>query len=433
MSYINLYLNKNFKKKIKLPGSKSISNRILLLSSLSKGITIIKEILISEDTLVMFNILKNLGINLYFDYINNNFIIYGCKKNFPIKKNNLFVGNAGTVIRPLISILSILGGEYILFGTKRMHNRPIKDLIVVLKKIGMNIKYLKNIGYPPLYISYGKFKISKLNIKCDISSQFLTSLLIGLGLLSKKYKFIFIKILGKLTSKPYIYITINLMKIFGINVIINNNILKIFLNSGYNSPGIFLVEGDVSSASYFLAAGVISGSLIKVKGIGRNSIQGDMKIINILRMMGGIINVKKNYIESFSKDLLYAINIDCNDFPDSAMVIAIISLYTNNINILRNISNWKFKESNRLFAMKKELSKLGAKVSIGEDFIKIIPPKFIKSAIIDTYDDHRIAMCFSLVSLNTFLKYGVFIRINNPKCVCKTFPNFFLFFNKKNI
>lgn len=432
ISYINLYTNNKVKNIIKLPGSKSISNRILLLSSLSNNITIINNLLISEDTKIMLNILKILGINLIFNYINNNYIIYGCNGNFLFRNKKLFVGNAGTVVRPLTAVLSIIGGNYILFGTKRMHNRPIKDLVNVLKKIGMNIKYLGKYGYPPLYISYGNLNIFKINIKCDISSQYLTSLLISLGLLFLKKKII-IKVIGKLTSKPYIYITISLMRLFGIFINFNKkNIFELFLNYGYKTPGNINIEGDVSSASYFLAAGVITGNLIRVKGVGNNSIQGDMNIINVLRMMGGIINVGKNWIEASSNGYLYPINIDCNNFPDAAMIIAIISLYTNDINILYNISNWKFKETDRLFAMKNELKKLGAIVNIGNDYIKIIPPKIIKSAIINTYNDHRMAMCFALVSLNNFFKKGVFIRINNPKCVYKTFPYFFNFF-KKNI
>uniref|UniRef100_A0A1B6E916 3-phosphoshikimate 1-carboxyvinyltransferase n=1 Tax=Clastoptera arizonana TaxID=38151 RepID=A0A1B6E916_9HEMI len=321
--------------KIKIPGSKSISNRILLISALSLGITKIKNLLISDDTLIMIKCLKKLGIKI--KKYKKNFLIYGNFLKFLNKNIKLFVDNAGTVIRPLTSVLSFMKGNYILYGSKRMNKRPIKDLVNSLNNIGMNIKYLKNKGFPPLLIKKGKLKTNIIKIKSNISSQYLTSLLIS-SILLKKFKEIIIITNNNIVSNSYINITINLMKIFKVNVIkINNNIFKIFTEQNYISPKIIEIEGDLTSASYFLAASIISKGPIKIKGILKNSIQGDVKFLDILEDMGAKINYENNKLEIYYNKNIKSFNINCINFPDLAMTLLILSLYSDNISLFKNL------------------------------------------------------------------------------------------------
>jgi len=403
---------------VNLPGSKSITNRILLLSAIADGETIIKHPLQSDDTHHMIEALKILQVDLTQNK-NGDIHIKGSQGQFKNKSAEIFLGNAGTAFRPLTAALSFSQGNYMLSGVPRMHERPIKDLVDALLQLNANITYLNQEGYPPLKISPSEIIInSSVKIKGDISSQFLTALLMAIPLTKKEVS---IEIVGDLISKPYIDITLNLMSRFGVHVKkIDWQHFLIPGSSAYVSPGEIFVEGDASSASYFLAAGALAGD-IEVKGIGKNSIQGDVKFTEALALMGAKIQTLEASIKVSKVKILQAINLDCNHIPDAAMTLAVLALFANGTTKLHNIGSWRVKETDRIKAMATELKKLGAAVVEGEDFIEITPPLHIKENVeIDTYDDHRIAMCFSLVSLK-----NIAITINDPACVNKTFPTYF--------
>ena len=405
---------------IKLPGSKSISNRTLLLASLSNCTTSIGDLLASDDTARMLEALQKLGVKLE-KVRKNDWIIHGCNGNFPVKNADFFLGNAGTAFRPLTAALALFGGHYTLSGVQRMHERPIRDLVDALRQIGANIVYLENEGFPPLKISPANIDVSKpIKIRGDVSSQFLTALLMALPLAKQEAT---IEVVGELISRPYIEITLNLMKHFGVEVKREGwQRFVVPADSSYESPTGVFVEGDASSASYFLAAGAIAGNVM-VKGIGENSIQGDIKFADALKQMGADIEYGMNYVSAKKplSDRLKAIDLDCNHIPDAAMTLAILALFGEGTTTLRNIGSWRVKETDRIAAIATELRKVGATVEEGADYIKITPPvQLTPNAVIDTYDDHRMAMCFSLVSLG-----GVPITINDPSCVAKTFPNYF--------
>ena len=410
---------------IKLPGSKSISNRTLLLAALADGVTEIRDLLVSDDTARMLEALEKLGVKLE-KLSETDWRVHGCSGDFPNKNAELFLGNAGTAFRPLTAALALSGGHYTLSGVPRMHERPIGDLVDALRQIGANIEYLGNEGFPPLKISPANIDVSKpIKIRGDVSSQFLTALLMALPLAKQQAT---IEVIGELISKPYIEITLNLMAKFGADVQRNGwQSFTIPANANYTSPKEIFVEGDASSASYFLAAGAI-GSKVTVEGIGKNSIQGDIKFAEALTLMGVNIEYEANNVCSARRmDVgLQSIDLDCNHIPDAAMTLAIMALFADGTTTLRNIASWRVKETDRIAAMATELRKVGAIVEEGADFIKVTPPaRLTPNAVIDTYDDHRMAMCFSLVSLG-----GVPITINDPKCVAKTFPNYFEEFAK---
>ena len=413
---------------VQLPGSKSISNRILLLASLAEGTTQIHGLLASDDTAHMLNALTKLGITIT-QTNKNDYSIRGGNGTFPLTRADLFLGNAGTAFRPLVAVLSLMRGHYRLYGTSRMHERPIADLVNALRRLGANITYLCNPGFPPLEIKPFNAAIQGdthlVNVKGDASSQFLTGLLMALPLSGKKS---IIDVSGILISQPYIHLTLTQMHRFGIRV--EHNDWRRFIipsQQSFHSPGYITVEGDASSASYFLAAGAIGHGPVRVQGVGRDSAQGDLHFATALRRMGAKISMGENWIEASSGEIrrsgksLQAINLDCNHIPDAAMTLAITALFAEGVTTLHNIASWRLKETDRLAAMAAELRKLGAKVEEGKDFLRIIPPinDMTPHAIIDTYDDHRMAMCFSLASL------GAPVRINDPDCVKKTFPNYF--------
>jgi len=403
---------------VTLPGSKSITNRILLLSAIADGTTTIIGPLVSDDTLHMIDALKKLQVDLT-QKDNGDILIHGTRGNFKNKSAEIFLGNAGTAFRPLTAALSFSKGQYTLSGLPRMHERPIKDLVDALLQLNADITYLGQEGYPPLKISPSEIMINgPIKIRGDISSQFLTSLLMAMPLTKKE---VVIEIEGDLISKPYIDITLNLMARFGIHVKkIDWKHFVIPGSSSYVSPGEIFVEGDASSASYFLAAGALAGD-IEVKGIGRNSIQGDVKFAEALVLMGADINILEASIQIKKVAALQAINLDCNHIPDAAMTLAVLALFAKGTTKLLNIGSWRVKETDRIKAMATELRKLGAAVTEGNDFIEITPPLKVKEHVeIDTYDDHRMAMCFSLVSLR-----NIPITINDPACVNKTFPTYF--------
>ncbi len=438
---LNLPAASKAKGTIKLPGSKSISNRTLLLAALSNGVTEIRDLLVSDDTARMLEALQILGVQLE-KLSETDWRVHGCAGNFPNKGStekpvDLFLGNAGTAFRPLTAALALSNGHYCLHGVPRMHERPIGDLIDALRQIGCNIEYKGNAGFPPLLISPAKVDVSKpIQIRGDVSSQFLTALLMALPLTKQEAT---IEVVGELISKPYIEITLSLMAKFGIHVTREGwQRFIIPANASYQSLGRYYVEGDASSASYFLAAGAIGGGPVRVIGISKDSIQGDVKFAEALAepiyttrpltYMNAFISWFDNYMESKSpiSGKLMALDLDCNHIPDAAMTLAILALFADGTTTLRNIASWRVKETDRISAMATELRKVGAVVEEGADYIKITPPaKLTPNAVIDTYDDHRMAMCFSLVSLG-----GVPITINDPKCVAKTFPNYFEEFAK---
>jgi 3-phosphoshikimate 1-carboxyvinyltransferase len=411
-----------------LPGSKSISNRSLLLAALSQGTTEIRDLLSSDDTARMLDSLQKLGVQLE-NLTPDSWRVTGCGGQFPNKSADLFLGNAGTAIRPLTAALAVSQGDYVLSGVARMHERPIGDLVDGLRQVGANIQYTGIQGYPPLKIAPAKIVLSgPIKIRGDVSSQFLTALLMALPLTGQSAE---IEVIGELISKPYIEITLNLMAQFGVKVK-RDAWARFFLpaNAQYISPGTLFVEGDASSASYFLAAGAIGGGPVRVQGVGKTSIQGDIKFTEALELMGAQIQLGANFAEvRFGADQvnlgaekkLKAIDLDCNHMPDAAMTLATTALFCDGTTTLRNIASWRVKETDRLAAMATELRKVGAVVEEGADYIRITPPaQLTPNAHIDTYDDHRMAMCFSLVSLG-----GVPITINDPKCVNKTFPEYF--------
>jgi 3-phosphoshikimate 1-carboxyvinyltransferase len=402
---------------MQLPGSKSISNRTLLLAALAKGSTEIRGLLKSDDTDRMLEALGTLGVNI--TKTKQGIMVKGCNGDFPNKQADLFLGNAGTAFRPLTAALAFSNGDYHLYGVPRMHERPIGDLVTALQSTGANIECLANDGFPPLQTTSATLDVSKpIQIRGDVSSQFLTALLMALPLTRQQAT---IEVVGELISKPYIEITLNLMAKFGVHVQRDEwQQFTIPENSQYSSLDTIYVEGDASSASYFLAAGAIGGTL-NVHGVDANSIQGDIKFAEALALMGGEITYGQNLITASKAVHVKAIDLDCNHIPDAAMTLAILALFADGTTTLRNIASWRVKETDRLTAMATELRKVGATVIEGKDYITITPPKNLTpNAEIDTYDDHRIAMCFSLVSLG-----GVPVTINDPNCVAKTFPSYF--------
>lgn len=406
---------------IQIPGSKSLSNRILLLAALAKGTTRITNLLESDDIRHMLNALTSLGIRYTLEDANT-CVVEGNAGPFSAQNADLFLGNAGTAMRPLTAALCLGNGEFRLHGEPRMHERPIGDLVESLKALGVNIDYQENEGYPPLLIKANGLSGGKVSIKGHISSQFLTAILMSAPLAQADLT---IEVEGELVSKPYIDITLHSMKQFGV-VVENNNYQSFFVKGQqtYQSPGDIMVEGDASSASYFLAAAAIAGGKIKVHGVGSDSVQGDVKFAEVLSAMGARITYGPTWIEA-EKDQLNGVDLDMNHIPDAAMTIATTALFAKGPTRIRNIYNWRVKETDRLAAMATELKKLGATVEEGEDYIYVEPLKNVQHASIDTYDDHRIAMCFSLVAFSNSQ-----VTINDPGCTSKTFPTYFDLFSK---
>lgn len=403
---------------ITLPGSKSISNRTLLLAALARGETVIRDLLASDDTTRMLEALQTLGVKL--DSLGENaWRVHGCSGHFPNKQADLFLGNAGTAFRPLTAALAFAQGDFHLHGIPRMHERPIGDLVDALQQVGADITYLGNAGYPPLQIAPATLDVSRpIQIRGDVSSQFLTALLMALPLTGQAAC---IEVVGELISKPYIEITLNLMQRFGITVE-REGWQRFHLPAAahYRSPGEIYVEGDASSASYFIAAGILAGD-VTVQGVGQHSIQGDIRFAEAAARMGGRVSYGDNHVRAENTGALQGIDLDCNHIPDAAMTLAVMAMFAQGTTTLRNIASWRVKETDRIAAMATELRKVGATVIEGPDFIQITPPaQLIANAVIDTYDDHRMAMCFSLISLA-----DVPITINDPKCVRKTFPTYF--------
>lgn len=403
---------------VNLPGSKSLSNRALLLAALAKGTSKITNLLKSDDTRHMLNALKRLGVNFHLSEDQTECIVEGNGGPFEYSEEiELFLGNAGTAMRPLTAALCLGKGRYHMTGEPRMEERPIAHLVDALREAGAEITYEKKEGFPPLWIDAEGLKGGEVKIDGAISSQFLTALLMAAPLIENDTT---ITITRELVSRPYIDITLDIMKEFGVEV--RNDDYKVFYVKGrqsYEAVESFMVEGDASSASYFLAAAAIKGGRVKVTGIGKKSIQGDIRFADVLEKMGAKVEWGDTYI-AVSRGELNAIDMDFNHIPDAAMTIATTALFAKGTTTLRNIYNWRVKETDRLYAMATELRKVGAEVVEGEDYLQITPPPQLKHAAIDTYDDHRMAMCFSLLALDP-----VSVTINEPECTAKTFPTYF--------
>jgi 3-phosphoshikimate 1-carboxyvinyltransferase len=406
---------------VRLPGSKSISNRVLLLSALAQGSTEIHDLLDSDDTRVMIEALRRLGVGVE-PLGGESWRVAGVGGAFPVKQAELFLGNAGTAFRPLTAALALSNGRYRLSGVTRMHERPIADLVDGLRQIGADVRYAGNEGFPPLAIEPAAISLeAPMRVRGDVSSQFLTALLMSLPLTGRRAV---IEVVTELISKPYIEITLKMMARFGV-VVERDGWQRFVIPAAqrYSSPGGLHVEGDASGASYFLAAGAIAGGPVRVLGVGRDSIQGDVRFADALASLGARIDMGENWIESRSAagGKLRAFDLDLNHIPDAAMTLAVVALCADGPCILRNIASWRVKETDRIAAMATELRKLGATVEEGADFLRVTPPEQLTAgAAIDTYDDHRMAMCFSLAALG-----GVPVRINDPGCVAKTFPDYF--------
>ena len=398
---------------VKMPGSKSISNRVLLLAALADGETRVENLLDSDDTRVMLNALELLGVRIERDSAT----VRG--GSFPNKSADLHLGNAGTAFRPLTAVLALAGGDYRLSGAPRMHERPIGDLVDALRALGARIDYLGKEGFPPLALHPGTIRGgAPLRVRGEVSSQYLSALLMAAPLAGSETR---IEVEGELISKPYVEITLALMRRFGVKV--ERDGWKTFTVPArrYASPGGIRVEGDASSASYFLAAGAIAGGPVRVEGVGRGSIQGDVRFTEVLAKMGAKISWGEDWIEaSASGGKLKPIDADLNHIPDAAMTAAVAALFADGTSTLRNIASWRVKETDRIAAMAAELRKLGAVVEEGADSIRITPPAALRSATIATYGDHRMAMSFSLAALG-----GIRVRIDDPACVAKTFPEYF--------
>ncbi len=463
--YIDIPAARGALGSVRLPGSKSISNRVLLLSALAAGTTEVKALLDSDDTRVMLEALRALGVNWQRYEGTDDYRVEGVGAfpapllvasaspqggfipspgrsggGFPVKQAELFLGNAGTAFRSLTAACALAGGDYVLKGVPRMHERPIGDLVDALRQLGAQIEYIENAGFPPLKISpvaSGSSKMAQdgrglakpvealgegatVSVKGSVSSQYLTGILLAAPLLGRE---VTVRVEGELISKPYIEITLNLMQRFGIEVKRKEWHTFTVPAAIYQSPGEIEVEGDASSASYFLAAGAIGHGPVRVDGVGRNSIQGDVRFAEALARMGAELSFGPNWIECRRgcADRLEGITLDCNHIPDAAMTLCVVALFSNGPTRLNNIASWRVKETDRIAAMAAELRKLGATVEEGADYIVVTPPKSVTpNAAIDTYDDHRVAMCFSLVAVG-----GAPVRINNPQCTAKTFPTYF--------
>ncbi|GAB3476146.1 3-phosphoshikimate 1-carboxyvinyltransferase [Marinomonas epiphytica] len=422
MNSITLGPLKSANGKIQIPGSKSLSNRILLLATLAKGTTKITNLLDSDDIRHMLESLKQLGVNYRLEDQGATCYVDGLAGPIKADFGDLFLGNAGTAMRPLTAALCLGQGEYRLHGEPRMHERPIGDLVDALQTLGVDIQYEGEVNYPPLRIKANGLAGGEVSIKGNISSQFLTAILMSAPLAQSDLT---IKVEGELVSKPYIDITLHAMKQFGVDVE-NQNYQAFVVKGGqtYQSPGEIMVEGDASSASYFLAAAAIAGGKIKVHGIGTDSVQGDVKFAEVLEKMGAKITYGPTWVEA-ERNELKGVDLDMNHIPDAAMTIATTALFADGPTTIRNIYNWRVKETDRLYAMATELKKLGAEVIEGEDYISVTPVKNLQHAAIDTYNDHRIAMCFSLVAFS-----DTPVTINDPGCTSKTFPTYFELFNQ---
>jgi 3-phosphoshikimate 1-carboxyvinyltransferase len=408
---------------VSLPGSKSISNRILLLAALAEGTTTLRNLLDADDTERMLEALTALGVRFERDRAAMRCAVHGADGHLPERHAKLFLGNAGTAFRPLTAALAILGGEYELSGVPRMHERPIGDLVDALVALGCNVRYLGREGFPPLAIGpAGGVAGADVRIRADVSSQFLSALLLALPLAREAdSRSTTVTLTTPLISQPYVAMTTNLMRRFGVTVESpDSRTFQVPAGARYKSPGAIDVEGDASTASYFLAAGVVGMGPVRVNGVSRDSIQGDVRFADVLAQQGADVRFGDDFIEARAGAPLCGGTIDCTTIPDAAMTLAVTALFAIAPTRLENIGSWRVKETDRITAMATELAKVGAGVAAGPDWLEVAPPVRFVSATVETYDDHRMAMSLSLAAFG-----GVAITVNDPGCVRKTFPGYF--------
>ena len=404
---------------IALPGSKSLSNRVLLLAMLSEGETLIENLLDSDDVRRMVNALAKLKISYEEDRPNKRITVRGVAGRIPVVEAKLFLGNAGTAIRPLTAALTLGHGRFVLDGIERMRERPIQDLLEGLNQLGAHVRSVHNTGCPPVEIIADGLQGGVTELSGAISSQYLTAILLTSPYAKTPVE---IRIRDHLVSVPYVKMTIRLMSRFGVNVVVSEDFRNFYINApqNYQSPETYFVEGDASSASYFLAGAAITGGSVTVIGCGTESLQGDAQFAKVLEMMGAEVGWQSNEITVQGSGNLKGVDVDMNEMPDAAMTLAVTALFAKGTTAIRNIYNWRLKETERLKAVSCELKKLGAFVEEGEDYLIIAPPRELMPAKISTYDDHRMAMAFSLAACGE-----VPITILNPTCVSKTFPDYF--------
>lgn len=418
---LSLPVPRAFSGTVRLPGSKSLSNRALLLAALADGETRLHHLLESDDVLHMRNALRALGVDVDLSEDGTEAVVRGAGGPFRAKSADLFLGNAGTAMRPLTAALCLGQGSYRLHGEPRMAERPIKDLAESLQNLGAQISYEQNEGFPPLRITGNGLRGGRVSIRGNVSSQFLTALLMA-GPYCQEPLHIVVE--GELISKPYIRITLAEMSRFGIEVE-NRDFAEFRVPRGiYRAPGDLEVEGDASAASYFLAGAAIAGGPVRVLGAGSDSVQGDVRFVEVLEQMGAVVRMGKDWMEC-ERGELRGVDLDLNHIPDAAMTVAPLALFARGTTRIRNIASWRVKETDRIAAMATELRKLGATVEEGPDFLCVTPPQRLVPATIATYEDHRMAMCFSLVALG-----GGNVVIQDPACVRKTFPRYFSEFQR---
>lgn len=402
---------------VRLPGSKSVSNRALLLAALAEGATTLAGLLDADDTRVMIGALRALGVAIERD--GDTARVTGCGGRFPARAADLFLGNAGTATRSLTAALAFADGRYRIDGVARMRERPIGDLVQALNALGAQIEYEGRAGYPPLRIGpAAQLARDEVAVRGDVSSQFVTGLLMAAPLIAPSQG-LRVRVEGPLISQPYVAMTVALMRRFGVTVQREGDRFVV-PRANYVSPGRLAVEGDASSASYFLALGLLAGGPVRVEGVGRDSVQGDVAFAHLLAAMGARIDWGADWIEARRGESLRAVDWDCTEIPDAAMTAAVVALFAPGRTRLRGIGSWRVKETDRIAAMATELRKLGAAVEEGADWLAVTGPTQLREAVIDTYDDHRIAMCFALAAAG-----GVPVRLRDPRCVSKTFPAFF--------
>jgi 3-phosphoshikimate 1-carboxyvinyltransferase len=410
---------------VALPGSKSLSNRALLLAALAQGATELTRVLDADDTRVMITALRTLGVavDVTSEARGETVRIAGCSGKLPVREAELFLGNAGTAMRPLAAALAFAGGTYTLDGVPRMRERPIGDLVDALNALGARIHYLGQTGFPPIRIEPATLAAQRdVEIKGGVSSQFVSGLLMAAPLIAPA-EGLRVRVPGTLISQPYVTMTVALMRKFGVSVQTSKDSAGAnFLvpQATYRAPGALAIEGDASSASYFLALGALAGGPVRVLGAGRDSVQGDVAFADLLEKMGAGLAWGADWIEARTGKQLQGIEYDCTAIPDAAMTAAVIALFAQGRTKLTGIGSWRVKETDRIAAMATELRKLGATVETGDDWLALTGPVALREATIDTYDDHRIAMCFALAATG-----GVPVHIRDPRCVSKTFPDFF--------
>lgn len=413
----------SFNGEVRLPGSKSITNRVFLLSALARGTTHLHNLLKSDDTRYMGEALRKLGIDIHFSEDYSEAVVVGNGGPFVAAPVELYLGNAGTAMRSLTAALTLGKGSFLLCGEERMTERPIRDLVDALSALGAEISYTETEGYPPVKISADGLKGGDVSVRGNISSQYLTALLICAPYCKAP---LHIHVEGELISKPYILLTLDVMKAFGIEVH-REGFTDFFVPQGvYQSPGEYWVEGDASSASYPLAAAAIAKGKVRVLGIGTESRQGDVQFAEVLQKMGAQIKMGPDWVECDGSGCeLCGVDLNLNHIPDAAMTAAVLALFAKGPSKISGIASWRVKETDRIAAMAAELRKVGAEVQESTDFIEIVPPAQLQPATIETYNDHRMAMCFSLISLG-----GVPMKIMDPACVNKTYPRYFEDFQK---